>query len=150
MFKSSRITTAIVAILVAFFIINPVAARTPKFQLEEASVADINKAFDTGVLTAEKLVQLYLERIAAYVDDPTYVPSERPNPATVAGYNSVGFPDITVPMGFGSTGLPMTISFLGRPYSEGKLIGFAYDYEQATRLRRPSLLLPPLLGEKLK
>ncbi len=84
------------------------------------------------------------------VDDPTIVPSDRPNPATVAGYNSVGFPDITVPMGFGSTGLPMTISFLGRPYSEGKLIGFAYDYEQATKLRRPSPLLPPLLGEKLK
>ncbi len=68
MFKFSRITAEIAAILVAFFIINPVTARTPEFQLEKASIADINKAFDAGVLTAEKLVQLYLERIATYED----------------------------------------------------------------------------------
>lgn len=84
------------------------------------------------------------------VDDPTYIASDRPNPATLAGYNSVGFPDITVPMGFGSDGLPMTISFFGRPYSEGQLISFAYDYEQATNLRRPSPLVPALPGEVIE
>ena len=80
-------------------------------------------------------------------DDPTFVRSERPDPATVAGYSSVGFPGIVVPMGFGSQGLPMTISFFGRPYSEGKLISYAYDYEQASKKRRPSPLVPPLPGE---
>ena len=78
-------------------------------------------------------------------DDPTYVSSgDVRSPATLAGYSSVGFPSIVVPMGFGSQGLPMTISFLGRPYDEGKLIGYAYDYEQATMMRRPSPLVPPL------
>jgi amidase len=72
-----------------------------------------------------------------------------PDPATLAGYSSVGFPNIVVPMGFGALGLPMTISFLGRPYSEGRLIGFAYDYEQASHARRPSPLLPPLSGETI-
>jgi len=52
-------------------------------------------------------------------------------------------------MGFGSQGLPMTISFMGRPYEEGKIIGYAYDYEQATKLRRPSPLVPPLPGEMI-
>lgn len=36
------------------------------FNLETATIADINKAFDSGALTSEKLVQLYLKRIEAY------------------------------------------------------------------------------------
>jgi amidase len=65
----------------------------------------------------------------------------------MAGYSSVGFPAIVVPMGFGSQGLPMTISFMGRPYDDGRLISYAYDYEQASMRRRPSSLVPPLSGE---
>jgi len=29
------------------------------------------------------------------------------------------------------------------------IIGYAYDYEQATKLRRPSPLVPPLPGEMI-
>ena len=84
----------------------------------------------------------------SHIDDPSYVAAPgRPDPATMAGYSSVGFPAIVVPMGFGSQGLPMTISFMGRPYDDGRLISYAYDYEQATRRRRPSSLVPPLPGE---
>ena len=84
-------------------------------------------------------------------DDPTYVPTNGVrSPSTLAGYSSVGFPSIVVPMGFGSEGLPMTLGFLGRPYDEGTLIGYAYDYEQATMLRRPSRLAPPLPGETIE
>jgi amidase len=75
------------------------------------------------------------------------VPSTRPQPSIFAGYSSVGFPAIVAPMGFGSQGLPMTISFMGRPYSEGQLLGYAYDYERASQLRAPSPLVPPLPGE---
>ena len=78
--------------------------------------------------------------------DPAYVADEVRSPQTLAGYSSVGFPAVVVPMGVGSAGLPMTISFLGRPYEEGKLIGFAFDYEQATMMRRPSPLAPPPPG----
>ena len=82
------------------------------------------------------------------VADPAYVSSRGiRSPSTLAGYSSVGFPGIVVPMGFGSGGLPMNIGFLGRPYTEGALIGYAYDYEQATMARRPSPLTPPLPGE---
>jgi amidase len=70
-------------------------------------------------------------------------------PSTLATYSSVGSPGIVVPMGRGTQGLPMTISFMGRPYDEGKIIGYAYDYEQATMLREPSPLVPPLAGERI-
>ena len=36
------------------------------FQLEEATIVEINQGLDSGVLTSEQLVQLYLDRIAAY------------------------------------------------------------------------------------
>ena len=66
----------------------------------------------------------------------------------IAGYGSIGFPMVVVPMGFGTQGLPMGIALMGRPYDDGRLIGYAYDYEQATAMRRPPPLLPPLPGER--
>ena len=83
------------------------------------------------------------------IDDPTFVKSEAPVPATMAGYSSVGFPSIVVPMGFGSVGLPMSIAIFGKPYEDRQIIGFAYAYEQATKLRRPSKLVPPVPGESI-
>lgn len=49
--------------------------------------------------------------------------------AAVAGY-----PSITVPAGY-TFGLPVGISFFGRPWSEGTLIKAAYGFEQATKHR---------------
>jgi len=43
------------------------AAHVPKtFDLQTATIADINAAIDAGALTSERLVALYLARIAAY------------------------------------------------------------------------------------
>lgn len=82
-------------------------------------------------------------------DDPTYVRSNVLSPATVAAYGSEGFPCIVVPMGFSSQGLPGAIAFMGRPMDDAKIIGYAYDYEQATMHRRPSPRVPPLPGERI-
>jgi amidase len=82
-----------------------------------------------------------IENPVSRVDDPAYVRVKgRPDPAIFAGYSSLGFPAIVVPMGFGSHGLPMAISFMGRPYDDRTIIGYAFDYEQATKLRRSPLL----------
>jgi amidase len=51
-------------------------------------------------------------------------------PAAVAGY-----PSVTVPAGY-IHGLPVGISFIGGQWSDAKLVGLAYAYEQATKVRR--------------
>jgi amidase len=46
-----------------------------------------------------------------------------------------GYPAITVPAGF-IRGLPVGVTFLGRAWSESRLIALAYSFEQATKHRR--------------
>ncbi len=53
-------------------------------------------------------------------------------------------PDLAVPAGTTPDGLPVTVSFLGRPFSEGALLGYGYDFEQATRAIRLPKHAPPL------
>ena len=60
-------------------------------------------------------------------------------PAAVAGY-----PSITVPAGY-VHGLPVGMSFIGGAWSEARLIGLAYAYEQATKHRRPPALEPTIV-----
>jgi len=50
---------------------------------------------------------------------------------------ATGLPAVTVPMGYSYGKLPAGLQILGRPYSEGLLIGLAYAYEQATMHRKP-------------
>jgi Asp-tRNA(Asn)/Glu-tRNA(Gln) amidotransferase A subunit family amidase len=56
-------------------------------------------------------------------------------------------PTVTVPAGFTRDNLPIGISFLGRPYSDGAMIRLAYSYEQATLHRKPPTSTPPLPGQ---
>jgi amidase len=51
-------------------------------------------------------------------------------PAAVAGY-----PHLTVPAGL-VRGLPMGVSFVGRPFSEWRLLALGHAFEQATQQRR--------------
>ena len=58
------------------------------------------------------------------------------SPAAVAGY-----PHITVPAGF--TGeLPIGVSFMGKPWSEPKLIKYAFAFEHEVKARRAPKFLP--------
>jgi len=60
---------------------------------------------------------------------------------------ATGMPAVTVPMGYSHGNLPAGLQILGRPYSEGLLIGLAYAYEQATMHRRPPVGFPELESE---
>jgi len=59
-------------------------------------------------------------------------------PAAIAGY-----PSITVPAGWAGE-LPIGLLFMGRAWSESRLIGLAFAYEQATKHRRPPKFLPTI------
>ncbi len=54
-----------------------------------------------------------------------------------------GYADITVPAGYIS-GLPVGITFIGGRWAEPELLGLAYDYEQATRVRVPPQFIPTI------
>ena len=54
-----------------------------------------------------------------------------------------GYADITVPTGY-DEGLPLGITFIGGRWAEPKLLGLAYDYEQATQVRVPPTFIPTI------
>jgi amidase len=72
--------------------------------------------------------------------DPTYVCNT--DDTYKAGYvaSAAGFPEVTVPAGRVSGNIPVGISFMGLPYSEGPLLSLANAFQTAT----PRLPAPPL------
>jgi len=63
-----------------------------------------------------------------------------------AGYSNLppitGFPAVSVPMGFSSSGLPVGMSFFAGPYQESTLIKVAFGYEQITNHHKNPFLAP--------
>jgi len=64
--------------------------------------------------------------------------------------NLTGFPDLIVPAGFTGDSLPVGLSFLGRAFSEQKLLSIGYSFEQATKARRRPVHTPALPGEAVE
>jgi amidase len=56
---------------------------------------------------------------------------------------TAGYPHLTVPMG-AVHGLPVGISFVGPAWSEARLLGLGYAFEQATHARQAPQYLPSL------
>lgn len=54
---------------------------------------------------------------------------------TVSELNISGLPLVTVPGGYYENGSPFALVFMGEMWSEAKLLGMAYAYEQATKHR---------------
>ncbi|WP_373067858.1 amidase [Gemmatimonas sp.] len=85
------------------------------------------------------MAQHSLDAIVAPSNGPSW-PTDLINGDRYSGGNSsvaavAGYPSITVPMGFADA-LPLGVSFIGRAWSEGRLIGLAFAFEQATQARR--------------
>jgi aspartyl-tRNA(Asn)/glutamyl-tRNA(Gln) amidotransferase subunit A len=76
---------------------------------------------------------------------PTPSPSpgeRRPTaPSTIPAGNLAGLPAVCVPNGLGAHGVPTSLQFLGRAFSEATLVALAERYQQATdwHRRRPEV-----------
>lgn len=82
---------------------------------------------------------------------PSYGPAWRTD--TIVGDNTfgaaatlpaiAGYPHLTVPMGY-VRGMPVGISFIGRPWSEARLLKIGAAYERAAAARRPPTYAPSI------
>ncbi len=67
---------------------------------------------------------------------PDYNPNNHPElPSNIT--NEIGLPVVTVPFSYYDDGTPFVIAFIGDTWTEADLLGFAYDFEQATQARIP-------------
>jgi len=64
--------------------------------------------------------------------------------------NFTGWPDVIVPAGTTKDGLPVTLSFMGRAWTEPALLGYAYDFEQAVKARILPVNTPKLPSDILR
>lgn len=99
----------------------PAFAESRDFDIIETTIAEVHRNVMEGNLTFRELVQMYLDRIDAY-DDPTGL-----NAYVVVNPNA----------------LKRAIE-LDEEFEEGRLIRYAYAYEQGTRHRSPPTLFGPL------
>jgi aspartyl-tRNA(Asn)/glutamyl-tRNA(Gln) amidotransferase subunit A len=51
-------------------------------------------------------------------------------------FNTIGLPALSLPCGFTSTGLPVGLQIVGRPFDEATVLRVAHAYEQATEWHR--------------
>ena len=113
-------------------------ATTPPVQ------AAINQLMDTN----------HLDAIIALTNGPAWPTNDDPNLGDLNGHFEFfvssstaaavsGYPAITVPAGH-DAGLPIGITFMGRRWSEPKLLGLAYNFEQATQVRVPPQFIPTI------
>jgi amidase len=116
-----------------------------KNQALAASKAGVDALFTKYKLDA--IVYPTSPRPATYID-PSKGRQPSDSPTNIA--NATGYPDLIVPAGMTPEGLPVTISFFGQAFSEPKLLGYGYDFEQATHAIRQPKFTPVLPGETLK
>ena len=106
-----------------------------QFKLDAGAECIIGRAESCEVLIPIKAASKRHAKIARNGDHYTIGCS---TPAAVSGY-----PHVTVPGGQ-VHGLPVGVSFFSTALTEGKLIRYAYAFEQATRARRAPTYPPTL------
>jgi amidase len=100
------------------------------------------------------MTQNHLDAIIALTNGPAWPTNDDPNAGDLNGHFELfvgsstaaavsGYPGITVPTGY-DAGLPIGITFIGQRWAEPKLLGLAYDYEQATHVRVPPQFIPTI------
>ncbi len=81
------------------------------------------------VMARERLDALVFPQMRNQVP-PLYGPGAIAE-TTVSEINIAGLPGVTIPAGAYASGAPFGLIFVGRVWSEGDLLGFAFDFESA-------------------
>ena len=117
-------------------------------KLRKATTPPVQRAID------QLMAKNHLDAIIALTNGPAWPTNDDPNAGDLNGHFEYfvgsstaaavsGYADITVPAAY-DEGLPMGITFIGGRWAEPKLLGLAYDYEQATRVRVPPQFIPTI------
>jgi amidase len=120
----------------------------PCADLRAGVTPPVQKAIDD--LMAAK----HLDAIIALTNGPAWPTNDDPTLGDLDGHFEYfvgsstaaavsGYADITVPAGY-DAGLPIGITFIGGRWAEPNLIGYAYDFEQATKVRVPPQFIPTI------
>ena len=126
--------------------VSPGSADTLRYQIDLAE----DRARSRGALDA---VYKGRDGIAGTADDFDAILASANNFAAAPA--KAGYPSITVPGGFVPPAPPIEnefpsgVTFSGPAFSEPRLIGLAYAFEQATRYRQPPASTPPLPGDSV-
>jgi len=132
------------------------------FELAEATngrdqdCADIRGGVTPPVQDAidQLMAENDLDAIIALTNGPAWPTNDNPEEGDLDGHFEYfvgsstaaavsGYGDITVPAGY-IEGLLIGITFIGGRWAEPELLGFAYDYEQATQVRVPPQFIPTI------
>jgi amidase len=116
--------------------------------LREATTPPVQDAID------QLMAKNHLDAIIALTNGPAWPTNDDPNAGDLNGHFEYfvgsstaaavsGYPDITVPAG-DDEGLPIGITFIGGRWTEPKLLGLVYDYEQATHVRVAPQFIPTI------
>jgi amidase len=118
----------------------PPLNQNPEYQLRLAG-RDIFKAALVKALEENDLDAFIYPTIR---QKPIVVPATNQPGSNCAVSAQSGLPAISVPVGFTVDAIPVGMEFLGREFTEGDLLQFAYSWEQATHIRRPPASTPDI------
>ncbi|HMG13271.1 MAG TPA: amidase [Gemmatimonadaceae bacterium] len=106
----------------------------------ERDPASVSFARSRAAVTARLANEFRVQRIDAMIYPTMPFPAPRavdpwPDIRTTLGYgNWLGLPEVSVPSGLGSDGMPAgNISFVGLPGSDARLLALAHSYERRSR-----------------
>src|ERR1700723_2067702 len=135
----------------------PGDAATPAAALVQVQIESDPQAEINVIVPRRKALDAYNETLdRMHLDGFVYPATQMPPPdetmpqdGTISGgphsdtgwVNDIGVPAIVVPGGFYDNGLPFGLEISARPWKDGDLIGWAFAYEQATKHRRPPILI---------
>lgn len=110
------------------------ATDAPSTYYEELAKRDRLRSMILNVMAKNRLAALIYPAVR---QRPAPLGEPQPEDNVCQLSANSGLPAMVFPSGFTDDGLPTSIELLGWPWGDAKLLGFAFDFEQATHHRRP-------------